>query len=242
MRRPDPQSSVSESREEYIRRCAEYDNPDELTSSVRRSMLLEWTAYVEMLLPRGDKDAASRLSDEEFQSEMRQLKRDYDAGDKGAVPSIIRLCFDATRPVPGWVDNEFCNACWAIYWRQFKSWDDVFERPLKKGAQLIAARRRRSLRSHVGLRVMNRVEAGKPIDKSMFEAIAEELRADPQVPQLSASGKKLKIGGTLVGQVYAECKKFYGTKDWKKEWGADWPLRTSANFKTSRFYDLLFLV
>jgi hypothetical protein len=202
--------------------CIEYDQPDELTARVRREMLLEWTAYVEgMVRSTSDHRAACRFSDEKFQAEMRRLRQDYDAGDKGAVPSIIALCFADERPVPGWAQAEFCNACREINQYRAKSWDDVFGRPLKKGAQLAAARRRLGLRVSVGLAVMERVAAGEAIDKNMFDAIAEELRADRT---LDARRGKLKIGGTLVGQVYAECKEILsGEEEWKKNWGADWP-------------------
>ena len=58
----------------------------------------------------------------------------------------------------------------------------------------------------------------------MFEAIAEELRTDRWVlHMLGAERKKLKIGGTLVGQVYAECKESLDGEAWKRKWGADFP-------------------
>jgi hypothetical protein len=200
--------------------CIEYDQPDELTARVRREMLLEWTAYVEgMVRSTSDHRAACRFSGEEFQAEMRRLRQDYETGDKGAVPSIIKLCFSDKRPVPGWAQAEFYNACGEIHQHRAKSWDDVFGRPLEKGAQLAAARRHLSLRLPVALAVVERVAAGEAIDKNMFDAIAEELRADRT---LDARRGKLKIGGTLVGQVYAECKEFLG-EEWKKNWGADWP-------------------
>ena len=190
-------------------------------------MLSEWTAYVEGMLPTGGKHAAGRLSDEEFQTAMGGLKRDHEAGNKGAVPSIIALCFADARPVPGWVQDEFWNACSDISWHRFKSWDDVFGRPLKKGAQLAAARRHRRLVIPVAHRVEQRVAGGEPIDKNMFDAIAEELRVDPAVRH--SLREKLKIGGTLVGQVYDECKKVFG-EEWKKRWTADWP-RKNRNFR-----------
>ena len=75
----------------------------------------------------------------------------------------------------------------------------------------------------MSISVEMRVERGEPIDKVMFDAIAEELRNDPLVARaLGADKKNLKIGGTLVSEVYDECKKEM-FKGWKKRWRADWP-------------------
>ncbi len=167
--------------------------------------------------------AEGLVGDEEFQAEICRISRKIDAGDKGAILEGIYYCICQDRPVDGHIAGEFFNAYTAVIWHHHKSWDDVFGRPLPRGAQLIAARRHARLRMSVTRRVEKLVAAGEPIDKNMFDAIAEELRDDPVVAHsLGNDRKHLKIGGTLVGKIYAECK---------ERWGEGWPYTSWAELK-----------
>jgi hypothetical protein len=82
------------------------------------------------------------------------------------------------------------NACTDIRIGLFKSWDEVFGRPHKKGAHLTSLRRKRRLRIPILLRVTERQDAGEPISKDLFDCVGEEFG----------------IAGTLVSEIYYEAK------------------------------------
>jgi hypothetical protein len=109
------------------------------------------------------------------------------------VLSAINICFHSETAVPGWVQAEFTNACTNVRIGLFKSWDEVFGRPHKKGAQLGAVRRKRPLRIPILNRVEERHAAGEPISKDLFDSV----------------GAELGIGGTLVSEIYSEAKKMH---------------------------------
>jgi hypothetical protein len=180
--------------------CIYHNQPDEFTASVRRAVLLRWTTYAEELVRAiGPKQAASRRIEKHVQADLDKLKRDFDAGDKGAVISAIEVCFRNESPVPGWAQNEFINVCGDIHFGRSKSWDEVFGRPHKKGAQLGAMRRKKRLGLPVLVRVRERHAGGEPIGKDLFDSVGEELG----------------IGGTLVSEIYSEAKK--GFDEFMKE-------------------------
>jgi hypothetical protein len=74
-----------------------------------------------------------------------------------------------------------------------RTWEEVFGRPVKKGARLEDAKRRRKLAPIVWDKVGERHAAGEPLNKELFDAIGEEL----------------KCGGTLVYELYAETRDFF---------------------------------
>ena len=91
--------------------CVEYNQPDAHTAKIRREMLREWTDYIEQMVRLTDENrAACRRTEEEFQTKIRRLEEDYEAGDKGALLLAIQLCFSDRRPVPIWAMSDFCNA------------------------------------------------------------------------------------------------------------------------------------
>jgi hypothetical protein len=104
---------------------------------------------------------------------------------------MVFLCARDGRPIPEWARSELFNIEGEVRSGQFKSWDDVFGRPVKKGAQLKAIQRRRKLWLDVCLEVHKRQKAGSPIEPDMFEAVGEELG----------------ITGALAREVYYHFKK-----------------------------------
>jgi hypothetical protein len=164
------------------------------------------------------RDSPDPVSDQVFEADIARFRREIDAGNKGAILDAIAYCIEKRRPIHRHIAYNFLNSYFGVRWHRYRSWDDVFGRPVPKGAQLIALRRHRALRMAVAVAVEARVDAGEPIDKTMFDAIAEELRSDPLVARdLGADGKKLKIGGTLVSEVYDECKKELFGPAWPKK-------------------------
>jgi hypothetical protein len=108
-----------------------------------------------------------------------------------ATLDMVFLCARDGRPIPAWARSELFNIEGGLRYGQFKSWDDVFGRPVKKGAQLRAIQRRRELWLKVRLEVLKRQEAGRPIEPDMFDAVGEELG----------------ITGALAREVYYHSKK-----------------------------------
>jgi hypothetical protein len=169
------------------------------------------------------RDSPDPVTDDEFEAEIARFRQQIDAGNKGVILDAIAYCIEKRRPIHRHIAYNFLNSYCDIRWHKYRSWDDVFGRPIPKGHQLIALRRHEALRMAVAVSVETRVERGEPIDKIMFDAIAEELRNDPVVARkLGADKKGLRIGGTLISEVYDECKKEV-FKGWRKRWGADWP-------------------
>lgn len=60
----------------------------------------------------------------------------YEAGDKATIPYCINHCLVNNRPIPPWLATAFREAYEKVHRFEVKSWDDVFDRPLKKGMQI----------------------------------------------------------------------------------------------------------
>jgi hypothetical protein len=190
--------------------CVEHDQPDELTAKVRREILREWTAHVEGMVRRtSDSDAACYIPAEEFRAGIESLFHESNAGNKGAVLQAIDMCFFCRRPVPAWVQSAFFNAYGDVTSGLFKSWDDVFGRPHKKGTQPAATRRRRRLATPIINLVRERQAAGEPISKDLFEAVGEEVQELISRGYLGEDNKKFSCKGTLVAEIYYEYKKAF---------------------------------
>jgi hypothetical protein len=196
--------------------CVGYNQPDAHTAKIRREMLQEWTGYIEQMVRLTDENrAACRRTEEEFLTKIRRLREDYEAGDKGALLSAIQLCFSDCRPVPIWAMSDFCNAIGGISSLMFTSWDEVFGRPLKKGAQPAAIQRRRRLATPIMFAVRERRDAGEPISMEMFEAVAKEIQGLISKGYLGEHNRKIRCGPSLVRKIYNETKNY-----WDEEWPA----------------------
>jgi hypothetical protein len=116
-----------------------------------------------------------RNDDGDFAQYEGRMRNALESGDKAALLRFIAMCFDVGRAVPPWAQERFCNDVHKAACYEIKSWDEVFGRPLKKGKQLSAQRRRKQL----GVKIFNRVnelaEAGEAVSKPLFERVGEEF-------------------------------------------------------------------
>jgi hypothetical protein len=125
---------------------------------------------------------------------MDEARQDFDAGNKGALLGAIFLCLEYDEVIPAWVKVYYRYAFLRVISHDFGSWDDVFGRPLKKGAQLAAARRKKNLEISLLNKVQERYVAGQSITKGLFESIGEEVG----------------VSGTVAWEIYDAATKPYG--------------------------------
>jgi hypothetical protein len=115
------------------------------------------------------------------------LKERFEGGDKTALLYAIHHCLLMKRPLPEWLRLAFLHTYQAHARFEIRSWDQMFGRPVPKSKHLKTERRNAELRPLIIERVRAR-EAGKPIDKSLFEKIGRGLN-----PPLK---------GTTVSEIY----------------------------------------
>jgi hypothetical protein len=122
-----------------------------------------------------------------FAEREQSAKKRLDQGDQGELLRFINWCFVQRREVPAWARQKFDDAVNRVRGFEVKSWDDVFGRPLRKGQQLAANRRKGvETAARVWKCANARRRAGEPVDKATFAA----------------------IGGTSVSVAPRLCRKF----------------------------------
>ncbi|MBY0483972.1 hypothetical protein [Nitrosomonas sp.] len=77
----------------------------------------------------------------------------YGGGDKFALMLAIRTCADFKFVMPEWVAEAYINSFDRIATYAEKSWDDVFCKPVPKGANLNALRKKYLLEGRVYLKL-----------------------------------------------------------------------------------------
>jgi hypothetical protein len=103
----------------------------------------------------------------------KMLKRQFEDGDKSVLLSAIYWCLELKRPMPEWLRVAFLDAYEAA--ERFRSWDEVFGRPVAKGAHLKPKRN-----AQLSWTIVERVEAmkakGWKVDKELFDQVARDLK------------------------------------------------------------------
>ena len=119
---------------------------------------------------------------------LEQFQEAYASGDKFALMNAIRECARCDLLLPEWVATAYLRAIDEILNYRAQSWDEVFGRPIPKGAHIAALRKRRDKKFAVWLAVIRAVKADPnlPIDTHLFDTI----------------GKRLGLGGTLAQEYY----------------------------------------
>ena len=107
----------------------------------------------------------------------RKPNAGFDFSSKEARDALncISDCFLTKNPIPEWAQKTLIKAVARANTYQIKSWDEVFGRPLEKGKQLIAERRKLELMEPIFEPVRECHEAGQSITKDLFEFIGEEF-------------------------------------------------------------------
>src|SRR5262249_1963041 len=118
----------------------------------------------------------SEAETDEYLAECLQiLKEKFEGGNKSALLYAMYHCLLLKRTVPEWLRLEFLHAYEAHARFEIRSWDKVFGPPVPKGTHLETEKRNAELRPFIIERVQA-LKAERPIDKSLFERIARELR------------------------------------------------------------------
>jgi hypothetical protein len=168
---------------------------------------------------RSRRAAGAVVSSPDFIAMMKKACRDFRVGHEWALLEAIHLCLEYDEVAPAWVKVAFRYKFAKVKGLQVTSWDDVFGRPLKKGAQLAAAQRNITLGIPILDIVGKRYIAGESLKKDLFESIAEDLTE----AGLERGGKVIwkkgeKIGGTAVWEIYKDAATRFcgGPKEYKK--------------------------
>lgn len=122
---------------------------------------------------------------------LDKYERAFRAGDPYALMQAIRKCANQDLVMPEWVARGYIRAFDRVHNFRAKSWDSVFGKPLPKGAQLAALRKKREKSVHVWNEVQQRHQRGASIDDSLFASV----------------GRKLGLGLTLTKEYYGEWKR-----------------------------------
>ena len=105
---------------------------------------------------------------------------------KDSVLRDLYACFLTNKAVPKELSDAFVERYLRGRKGEIRSWDEVFGRPVAKGAHLPTERKRARLRWTIIERVKALKAGGKRIDKDLFEKV----------------GKELKISGTTASDIY----------------------------------------
>ena len=114
-----------------------------------------------------DEDSA-RFWSTFFDDNEREYHR---GGEKQALIRTIALCSKFNVKLPAWVRQAIFEA----WLSPPKSWDDVFGRPVAKGKNVKAQRRRQRIAMQVIARVRELHAQGEPIDIGLFDKVGEKI-------------------------------------------------------------------
>jgi hypothetical protein len=137
-----------------------------------------------------EEDEDLRKKRDEFfrESTLRKCQRRYESGQREALMDAIRCCILGEWPAPPWLRDAFRE----VLDTPKKSWDEVFDSPIPKGAH----RRRRYRNLKIGRQLKKRIEflhekEGRSINRELFEDV----------------GKEFGVGGSVARDLYYEDKK-----------------------------------
>lgn len=137
-------------------------------------------------------------------SMLDSMKIAFEGGDSFTLMRAIRLCANHDLVMPDWVRRGFILAFDKVNGYRAKSWDEVFGKPLPKGANLNALRKKREKSILVWNEVHRRLHTNKIWDKSSktwkpLVPIDDEL--------FTEVGQQFGLGLTLTKEYYAHAKK-----------------------------------
>lgn len=132
---------------------------------------------------------------------LADLETQYESGDASALMDAVHYCLEGAA-VPEWVRREFAVA-WLLRWDggQVRTLGEAFSIGRPKGWS--QKRARKDVMIHVIWQAVlaYRQKHNAPIDRDLFEAVAEELTAQGQhKPESLFTG--IKINGTDVQEAF----------------------------------------
>ncbi len=144
-----------------------------------------------------DKDKALRkLEKKAAELSLSDCRKRYEAGDKAAILSAIRLCGRYKVIIPDWLNRAFHQATNKWYRYEVKELGEAFALTWPKGAHLHAMKKKRHYKCAVYLRVCELHDRGEPIDERLFAVV----------------GKELAIGGSTARDYYYAGKQMFAYK------------------------------
>jgi hypothetical protein len=133
------------------------------------------------------------LDDDKYIEDYLEIaKQKYEEGDKAVLLMALHQCLLLRKPLPEWLRAAFVRAYESAAAFEIRSWNEAFGPPQGKSTHRQASRRHADLRYPVAFHVHRLRKSGRPIDREMFEAVAEVLRED-------GFGK---IKGSTVEKIY----------------------------------------
>ena len=128
--------------------------------------------------------------------EMEQLRTRYEQGEKFALMLAIRKCANHDLIMPPWVGAGYIAAFDTIQNYHSKDWNEVFDCPIPKGAQLAALRKKRNLEFSVFNEVVRirQCDPDQPIDAGLFERVGKEFHIGKTLAEEYYYGAAEKIG------------------------------------------------
>lgn len=105
---------------------------------------------------------------------LDMLERRFNDGDPSATIHALRKCLSLRTPLPKWLCKALIQQTDKIMNYESRSWDEVFGRPVPKGAHLSALREQKKLSPLVWTEVSQRKERSET-DEVAIEAVAEKF-------------------------------------------------------------------
>ena len=117
---------------------------------------------------------------------VEERRKQFEAGDQGALLDALDLCLRSGVRVPGWLVNVFCDRY--LDWLLFRAGtlDDAFRVKRPKGMQLKRRASREALKPRVVIEVIRLRRLGLKKDETLFKKV----------------GKVLNIRRSLASQIY----------------------------------------
>lgn len=131
--------------------------------------------------------------------ELEYLENQFEKTNNGFfILHAIRKCANHNIELPMWLAKNFISRFDQVLNYRVGSWDDAFDRPIAKGAQLAARRKKRNLQIKVfnDAKFMLAMHPNQAVDKSLFEAV----------------GKLNNLGTTQAEEFYYSAKRILGSK------------------------------
>lgn len=110
-----------------------------------------------------------------FEVGMQSLKEDFESGQKFSLMCAINECASEGVPMPLWVATEYQKAFAVIHGAQKRSWDDVFGKPFRKGAQLPYIRKAQRLARSVREQFDKLKQDGIPLTPENYDEFAKRF-------------------------------------------------------------------
>jgi hypothetical protein len=135
------------------------------------------------------------MSDDALEVDL--AKAEFEKGDKRFLLIGLFWFIFQNPSVPDWLEEAFVDAFEKGRGYEIKSWDEVFGKPQKKGANLDSRRHKYKKRWEIFHRVRLRNKAGEPIGKELFAAV----------------GKEFGVSGTTAEELYYKVRKLRSSPD-----------------------------